>query len=120
MNTNRAAYVLFTRLFALGLVACFAVMVLLGGSSETETWGAQGTHPEAGTSYGEKVAARHGCWTDEAPKGVVPTHVVVTLDGEVAPSYRGRVATGKALNYLFGTKAESTASGVQSVTAFCR
>lgn len=62
------------------------------------------------------LVTAHGCWTGEAPadmRGVLPGHVVVTVDGE--PRYAGERMVGKALDQVFG--------GVDhglSVHGFCR
>lgn len=72
---------------------------------------------DEGRSYPERIAARHECWTGEAPADVkVPGHVVVRYEGEVAASYRGSKAVGEALAHIF----DGADNGVAEVTAFCR
>jgi len=33
------------------------------------------------------MLAEHGCWTSSCPKGVVPGHVVLTLDDDDHPTH---------------------------------
>ncbi len=58
----------------------------------------------------------HNCWTDEAPaamRGVIPTHAVITLEGESAPVYTGDAQiVGRAL------EAMGTDEGIR-VHSFC-
>ena len=54
--------------------------------------------PEVTDSAAALLAA-NDCWTDEAPAGVVPGHVVVTVDGQ--PQLGGSHMTGQALAQLF-------------------
>lgn len=49
-----------------------------------------------------ELVAEHDCWTGEAPadmQGVLPGHVVVTVDG--ATRYAGERMVGKALGQIF-------------------
>lgn len=62
---------------------------------------------------------KHKCWNGEAPadmQGVVPGHVVIRYDGEVAAKYRGADAVGVALAHIF----EESNPRVAEVVGFCR
>lgn len=47
-----------------------------------------------------RLVEQHDCWTGTAPAGVVPGHVVVTVDGRVRYSAR---LVDDALEAVFGT-----------------
>ncbi len=70
---------------------------------------------EASGPSAADLVAEHGCWAGEAPAdmvGVLPGHVVVTVDADVR--YAGERMVGKALEQIFdGTDHELT------VWAFC-
>lgn len=62
---------------------------------------------------------KHKCWSGEAPadmQGVIPGHVVIRYDGEVAAKYRGADAVGVALAHIF----EESNPRVAEVVGFCR
>lgn len=69
----------------------------------------------AGAQSVEDMLAAHDCWTGEAPAGVVPGHVVVTLVGESEPTYGGPQLTGRVLAQLF-----EDGPVVGRVWGFCR
>lgn len=71
---------------------------------------------QAAESPVERLVGGHGCWTSDAPadmQGVVPGHVVVTVDGTTR--HAGPRMVGKALSQLF----EGVDHGL-TVHAFCR
>ena len=59
------------------------------------------------------LVAENDCWTGEGPEGVIPGHVVITMDGQ--PTLGGSRMTGKALAQLF----DGADHGL-TVHAFCR
>lgn len=62
---------------------------------------------------------RHDCWNGEAPadmQDVIPGHVVIRYDGDVAATYRGERAVGDALEFIF----DDADNGVVEVVGFCR
>ena len=59
------------------------------------------------------LVAKHDCWTGEAPAGVVPGHVVVTVGG--VTRLGGERMVSKALAQVF----DGTDHGL-TVSAFCR
>jgi hypothetical protein len=67
------------------------------------------------TSTTEIMLDSHDCWTGDAPAGIIPSHVVVTLPGHVEPTYGGRKLTTAALNHLF-----ADGPTVGDVHGFCR
>lgn len=67
-------------------------------------------------SPAELLVTAHDCWTADAPadmQGVMPGHVVVTVEG--LPRYAGPHMVGKALAQIF----EDVDHGL-TVHAFCR
>ena len=64
----------------------------------------------------QELLDEHGCWTGEAPaqmQGVIPGHVVVTVDG--GPRLGGDRMVGRALEQIF----EDADHGL-TVHGFCR
>lgn len=117
MTTTQKTYTTALRILALGAVAFFAVLALTHGSTEDVAWGKQGTAD--GTSWAEQLAAKHDC--RPTVEGHLPSAVIVTRDGDVAAKYLTTdKAIGAALDHEFGTPAQVRASGVVSVSAFCR
>lgn len=73
------------------------------------------THAPAAGSPAALIA-EHDCWTGTPPAdmvGVIPGHVVVTIDG--VTRYAGQRMVGKALDQTFGNKDHGL-----TVVAFCR
>lgn len=67
-------------------------------------------------SQAERLVGRHACWTGEAPRsmrGVLPGHVVVTVDGKARAG--GDRLVGMALEQIF----EGVDHGL-TVHGFCR
>jgi len=65
--------------------------------------GSEMQKPLAQGSPGDLIQ-KHDCWTGAAPKdmeGKMPGHVVVTIDGRVAPTYGGSRLVGQALSQIF-------------------
>ena len=96
---------------SLGLGAAGFLVVALGLTSADEPL--DRSRP---VGYAESLVAAHDCWTGEAPeesRGLVPGHVVVTVDG--ATRYAGEHLTGLALEQLFGD-----ADHGLTVHGFCR
>lgn len=64
----------------------------------------------------EALMDKHDCWFGDAPSDVtVPGHVVVTLLGEIEPTYRGERMTAAALNQIF-----ADGPTIGEVHGFCR
>lgn len=122
MNTTRPTRTLRVMLLMAAVQAVVATVVI-GGLLVASGWvpdqqeAAQTqpiqTLPAKGSPA--DLIQRHDCWTGEAPAGVIPGHVVVTIDGHVAPTYGGPALTGQALDQLFGGKDAGL-----TVHAFCR
>lgn len=81
------------------LVTLALVAVGVAGVATQETVYAE---QPAVTNSPAALMAEHGCWTGEAPadmQGVVPGHVVVSVDG--SPRVGGERLVGKALAQIF-------------------
>ena len=52
-----------------------------------------------GPSYTERVVAANDCWTGDAPEGVMPTRVVVRVDGYA--QVRGERVVAQAFEQVF-------------------
>jgi hypothetical protein len=51
------------------------------------------------TSQPERMVEKHGCWTDNAPEGVIPGHVVYAAPG-TGPRFGGAHMTTLALEQI--------------------
>ena len=93
---NRARLTPALRPLGLGVAGfVVATLALLPGEEAVD-------HPRP-VGYGEVLLEAHDCWTGPAPadaRGVVPGHVVVTVDGRTR--YAGERTTSEALEQVFG------------------
>lgn len=65
-------------------------------------------------SKAERLVETHKCWTDAAPEGVIPGHVVITIDDRTYIA--GSDMTGQAIEQaVFGTD-----HGIDTIHGFCR
>lgn len=65
------------------------------------------------TTDAARLIAKHDCWTQNGPRGVIPGHVVATREGRTI--YGGARLTGMALEQIF----DGTNHGL-TVHGFCR
>lgn len=94
------------------IVGLFLTVVFYGATTQPL---ADRTHAPADGSPAALIDA-HDCWTGAAPAdmvGVLPGHVVVTVDG--VTRYAGQRMVGKALDQTFGNKDHGL-----TVVGFCR
>jgi hypothetical protein len=119
-GSGRSAFTRFTNVLPL---AAFALAVGLVGAYFGEQvlgqllfgvplWGEESAQVYPPGSPAALIE-EHDCWTDEAPEGVIPGHVVVSVAGD--PQYAGQQMTERALEQVF----EGVDHGLV-VHAFCR
>ena len=89
------------------LVIAVVLAVLWGGHNEWADFG----HPAHVETLGNQLLTMHHCWTVVAPRGVFPTHAVVTT------SHGHTIYTGshRALDHVFSGKHPHL-----TVWGFCR
>ena len=99
-------------LYGIG-VACWMVGVWFGTGMASVVTPEQTVDRPHAEGSAAALAEEHGCWTGgEAPTD--PTHVVVTIGDDIAPTYGGKALTDKALDQLFAGKDHGL-----TVHAFC-
>lgn len=99
-------------------IGSFSAVYLVGMTVIDEPAPVTVIQPDAPGSP-EGLMKKHGCWSGEAPKdmeGVIPGHVIIRMDGEIAAKYRGAKYVGVALDHLF-TKPNPR---VAEIVGFCR
>ena len=93
-------------------VLAVAILIAIGVAGVATQETTYAARPEVTNSPAALIAA-NDCWTDEAPAGVVPGHVVVTVDG--VSLLGGERMVGKALAQVF----DGADYGL-TVNGFCR
>lgn len=97
------------------LVACFGAFF----AGQELGWASMGspsyswTAPATAEGSPAVLVDENDCWVGEAPEGVEPGHVVVTVDG--AARYAGERMVGKALGQVFGGEDHGL-----TIHGFCR
>ena len=102
-------------LVAFGFAWCVWMQAMQNGTGQIGATPVDGTLAEHWSDVPSHTYVPRGCWTGDAPKGVIPGHVYGVFPGG-AVEKRGPVWTGKALDSLFGKK---PVMGL-TVIAFCR